>query len=130
MEKIKTTYGRLTDRPPGRAEMDDEQSIWSAERLRALIGDELPGTDIIAVSNREPYIHNRTDDGIELQTPASGLVTALEPVMQACGSADLFGKMHRLVLESVMSAEFSPCRRRRLQKHELAGAARQDCHKR
>jgi trehalose 6-phosphate synthase len=70
---------------PSRAEMDDEQSIWSAERLRALIRDELPGTDIIAVSNREPYIHNRTDDGIELQIPASGLVTALEPVMQACG---------------------------------------------
>jgi trehalose 6-phosphate synthase len=70
---------------PSRAELDDEQSIWSAERLRTFIGDELPGTDIIAVSNREPYIHNRSNGGIELQLPASGLVTALEPVMKACG---------------------------------------------
>jgi trehalose 6-phosphate synthase len=36
-------------------------------------------------SNREPYIHNKTDSGIVLQTPASGLVSALEPVMRACG---------------------------------------------
>ena len=38
------------------------------------------------VSNREPYIHNRTDGGeITLQIPASGLVSALEPVVRACG---------------------------------------------
>jgi trehalose 6-phosphate synthase len=70
---------------PNRAELDDEQSTWSAERLRTFIEEELPGAEIIAVSNREPYIHNRSDDGIILQLPASGLVTALEPVMKACG---------------------------------------------
>ena len=36
------------------------------------------------VSNREPYIHVRTRNVIEVQRPASGLVTALEPVMRAC----------------------------------------------
>jgi trehalose 6-phosphate synthase len=65
---------------PSRAEMDDEQSIWSAERLRALIRDELPGTDIIAVSNREPYIHNHTDNGIELQIPACAVIRRRFPV--------------------------------------------------
>jgi trehalose 6-phosphate synthase len=42
------------------------------------------GNDVIIVSNREPYIHVKTDDGIKVQHPASGLVTALEPVMRAC----------------------------------------------
>ena len=37
------------------------------------------------MSNREPYIHVRApDDTIDVQRPASGLVTALEPVMRAC----------------------------------------------
>jgi trehalose 6-phosphate synthase len=37
------------------------------------------------VANREPYIHERTPAGeIALFHPASGLVTALEPVMRAC----------------------------------------------
>jgi hypothetical protein len=30
---------------------------------------ELHGNDVIAVSNREPYIHVRTPDGIHLQHP-------------------------------------------------------------
>ena len=36
------------------------------------------------VSNREPYIHVATPDGIEVRRPASGLVTAVEAVMRAC----------------------------------------------
>jgi trehalose-6-phosphate synthase len=40
---------------------------------------------MIVVSNREPYIHNRGDDGRPLvQFPASGMVTALEPIVRAC----------------------------------------------
>jgi trehalose 6-phosphate synthase len=40
----------------------------------------------MVVSNREPYIHNHGKDGeIALQIPASGLVSAMEPVMRACG---------------------------------------------
>jgi len=58
---------------------------WSPDSLRSLLRDELPGAEILVVSNREPYIHNRAGDQILLQRPASGLVTALEPVMRACG---------------------------------------------
>jgi trehalose 6-phosphate synthase len=36
------------------------------------------------VSNRQPYVHNWRDQKIEVQVPASGLVSALEPVMRAC----------------------------------------------
>jgi len=60
------------------------QQGWTKDRLRAVLHGELHGTDIIIVSNREPYIHVRTPEGIRLQRPASGLVTALEPVMRAC----------------------------------------------
>ena len=61
------------------------QVEWSPQTLRVLLGQELPGAEVLVVSNREPYIHNRTDSGIEMQIPASGLVAALEPVMRACG---------------------------------------------
>jgi trehalose 6-phosphate synthase len=45
----------------------------------------LPGAEVLVVSNREPYIHVHSDGGIIVQTPASGVVSALEPVMRACG---------------------------------------------
>lgn len=58
---------------------------WSPKTLSQLLVEELPGVEILVVSNREPYIHNRSEDGkIELQLPASGLVSALEPVMRTC----------------------------------------------
>jgi trehalose 6-phosphate synthase len=58
---------------------------WSPETLRRLLLEELPGAQIMVVSNREPYIHNHVNNTVALQIPASGLVTALEPVMRACG---------------------------------------------
>ncbi|NLH80547.1 MAG: trehalose-6-phosphate synthase, partial [Phyllobacteriaceae bacterium] len=62
------------------------QVDWSPDTLRRLLLEELPGSQVLVVSNREPYIHNRAKDGsIELQLPASGLVSALEPVMRTCG---------------------------------------------
>ena len=58
---------------------------WNPDTLRNLLKSELPGAEVIVVSNREPYIHNREGDGIRIQRPASGLVTALEPIVRACG---------------------------------------------
>ncbi|MBI5890262.1 MAG: trehalose-6-phosphate synthase [Nitrosomonadales bacterium] len=63
---------------------DENQVTWSPESLRAILHAELRGEDVIVVSNREPYIHQRRGDRIEVQQPASGLVTALEPIMRAC----------------------------------------------
>lgn len=61
------------------------QVDWSPETLHLLLEKELPETEVIVVSNREPYIHNRINGETVLQIPASGLVAALEPVMRACG---------------------------------------------
>ncbi len=58
---------------------------WSPDSLRTLLRNELPDAEVLVVSNREPYIHNQEDDGTAMQRPASGLVTALEPIMRACG---------------------------------------------
>ena len=59
---------------------------WSPETLQALIGRELANSQVIVVSNREPYIHERDESGeITVRRPASGLVTALEPITRACG---------------------------------------------
>ncbi len=59
--------------------------VWSPARLRDVLARNLPGSEVLVVANREPYIHDRRDDGsIRVQHPASGLVTALEPVVQAC----------------------------------------------
>jgi trehalose 6-phosphate synthase len=57
---------------------------WSPQTLRTILDDELPGAQVIVVSNREPYIHNRSGDGVKLVVPASGLVSALEPITRAC----------------------------------------------
>jgi trehalose 6-phosphate synthase len=63
---------------------DESQINWSAETLRAILRNDLKGEEVLIVSNREPYIHMRRNERIEVQRPASGLVTALEPVMRAC----------------------------------------------
>jgi trehalose 6-phosphate synthase len=60
------------------------ESAWNAERLRRLLATELHDQEIIVVSNREPYLHERDGDRIVVRRPASGLVTAIEPVMRAC----------------------------------------------
>lgn len=63
---------------------DESQVTWTPEALRTILHSELSGEDVIVVSNREPYIHQRRGERIELTRPASGLVTALEPIMRAC----------------------------------------------
>lgn len=68
-----------------RRTIDGVHIDWSPETLKRAVGSELPGVDIIVVSNREPYIHNRIDGQIAVQIPASGLVSALEPVIRSCG---------------------------------------------
>jgi trehalose 6-phosphate synthase len=59
---------------------------WSPERLHGTLAEAVGGEGVIVVANREPYVHERDRDGrIRVRHPASGLVTALEPVMRACG---------------------------------------------
>jgi len=58
---------------------------WTKQKLQKLVTDRFNGVKLIAVSNREPYIHSRTPAGIECRTPASGLTVALDPILRASG---------------------------------------------
>jgi trehalose 6-phosphate synthase len=100
----------LRGRPPGAQRPDDDQRFsaaaplasvsgpidvdswagpddgpWTAQRLRHTLITHLQGERVIVAANREPRIHDWTDDAqMIMRHPASGLVTALEPVMRAC----------------------------------------------
>jgi trehalose-6-phosphate synthase len=63
---------------------DEAQVSWGPDSLRAILREDLKGEEVLIVSNREPYVHVRREDRVAVQRPASGLVTALEPVMRAC----------------------------------------------
>jgi trehalose 6-phosphate synthase len=65
---------------------DSNASLWTAERLRVSLRNKLRDKRLFVVSNREPYMHiyNGKDKAIQVIIPASGLVTALEPVLLAC----------------------------------------------
>jgi trehalose 6-phosphate synthase len=63
---------------------DHDQLAWTPETLREILHNDLRGEEVIVVSNREPYIHVRQNGAVTVWRPASGLVTALEPVMRAC----------------------------------------------
>ena len=75
----------LAQRTTAAALEGDRDGRWTRERLRSALIEHLDEDGLVIVANREPYIHVKHADGhIEVQHPASGLVTALEPVMRAC----------------------------------------------
>jgi trehalose 6-phosphate synthase len=63
---------------------DESQMSWTPATLKKILHDHLAGDEVLIVSNREPYIHIWHEQQIEVQVPASGVVTALEPIMRAC----------------------------------------------
>ncbi len=60
------------------------ESIWTPERLRIHVQGTLQEKPLFVVSNREPYMHLHRGKSVEAIVPASGLVTALEPILRAC----------------------------------------------
>jgi trehalose 6-phosphate synthase/phosphatase len=66
-----------------RLEIDFHEN-WTPQALQQVVRDHLGAPEVFIVSNREPYIHNSTPSGPVVQVPASGMVTALEPIMRAC----------------------------------------------
>jgi alpha,alpha-trehalose-phosphate synthase [UDP-forming] len=84
---------------------------WTKERLKAFVSSILKERTIFLVSNREPYIHKKDGNKIVSYVPASGMVTALEPVMQACGGlwiAHGSGSADRLVVDKKDKVEVPP----------------------
>jgi trehalose-6-phosphate synthase len=61
------------------------ESVWTEERLKQFVKIRFGDRPVFIVSNREPVSHVREGRSIRTFRPASGLVTALEPIMVACG---------------------------------------------
>lgn len=75
----------LLDRLATEEQADLRGGVWTPERLKLTLNRHLHGERLIVMANREPYIHNRIATGaIQVLHPASGLVSALEPVLRAC----------------------------------------------
>lgn len=75
----------LVDRIMVERETEMEGGAWTPQRLKLTLKRHLQGERVVIVANREPYVHEAQSDGsIKVLHPASGLVTALEPVVQAC----------------------------------------------
>ncbi|HLW25895.1 MAG TPA: trehalose-6-phosphate synthase, partial [Steroidobacteraceae bacterium] len=67
-----------------RLEIDFREN-WTPQALRQVVRDHLRSSQVLIVSNREPYVHHYDADHRPVaRVPASGMVTALEPIMRAC----------------------------------------------
>ncbi|MBS3913001.1 MAG: trehalose-6-phosphate synthase [Bacteroidetes bacterium] len=61
------------------------EAIWTPERLKIEMRNLLHNRMMVVVSNREPYMHIRSGKEIKCIVPASGMITAMEPILKACG---------------------------------------------
>ena len=59
--------------------------IFGQGDLRELIESRLRNFRVLVVANREPYIHIYKNGSPHCILPASGMASALDPVMRACG---------------------------------------------
>ena len=86
-----------------RMRLEKLDSPWTAERLKEFIKAYVKDRPIFVVSNGEPYVNTRGKNGIEWTVPAGGLITALEPVMEATGGvwiAQGSGEADKLVVDA------------------------------
>ena len=64
-----------------------KEDIWTETKLRDLIRAKLGDNALFVVSNREPYMHvmDESTGKPKCIRPASGVVTAINPILYACG---------------------------------------------
>src|SRR3989338_3240533 len=68
-----------------RMRLEKLDSPWTAERLKEFIKAYLKNRPIFVLSNGEPYVNTKVKNTVEWTVPAGGVVTAIEPIMEACG---------------------------------------------
>jgi trehalose 6-phosphate synthase len=59
--------------------------MWSKQVLHDLVRSRIGDQKLVVVANREPYQHQYAGDQIVCIAPVSGMVTALHPILRACG---------------------------------------------
>ncbi|HSX09038.1 MAG TPA: trehalose-6-phosphate synthase [Candidatus Saccharimonadales bacterium] len=93
---------RIAASEEARLRLKKFDSPWTTERLKAFVTDILKDRKIFVISNREPYVHTKDGNTIDYHSPASGVVTAIEPIMQATGGmwiAQGSGNADKLVVD-------------------------------
>lgn len=82
----KLPYRKITRLISRNPTSSDQAAVgqWDAVTLRDLLSSSMAGDQIIVVSNRQPFTLDRVNGDVTMTQPASGLVTALEPVVRAC----------------------------------------------
>jgi len=58
--------------------------LWTDTSLHDMVRTKLGAARLIVVANREPYSHVFTGAEVQCERPASGMVSALDPVLRAC----------------------------------------------
>lgn len=75
---------RIAAREEARVNLEKLDSPWTGDRLHVFAEQLLKERSLIIVANAEPYTHTREGKDITYFTAASGVNTALDPMMQAC----------------------------------------------
>lgn len=63
------------------------EEVWTEEKLKNLIHAKLGENALYVVSNREPCMHvmDTISETVKCVRPAGGVVTAIHPILSACG---------------------------------------------
>lgn len=80
-----------------------QPGFWNCEMLQELLQNHQGNRKLIVVANREPYIHRFNGEEIECIRPASGMATALHPIVAAAGGtwiAHGSGEADQLVVDA------------------------------
>jgi trehalose-6-phosphate synthase len=81
---LKVARRSLSQKATSRHRADDQ---WTEEKLRNLVHARLGESSLCVVSNREPLMHTYDKNSMSVKTitPAGGVVTAIHPILEACG---------------------------------------------
>lgn len=95
--------------------------------MRAWLGTVYRDESIVVLANREPFRHDLAPDGtIVIRRSGGGLVTALEPLIQACSGvwvAHGAGSADRVVVDERDGRAPPPQHHRRILAHPMATSA-------
>ncbi|MFA5160971.1 MAG: trehalose-6-phosphate synthase [Elusimicrobiales bacterium] len=58
--------------------------MWTKSGLQKLTREKLSDYVFVTASNRQPYVHNNKFGKVTVSRGSGGVITALDPVMQAC----------------------------------------------
>ena len=82
--KLSKLHSKRRTAIPSNETRDVFPNPCDADSLKDLLSTKLVAAQVIVVSNRQPFSHESDGSAAVVVHPASGLITALEPVVRAC----------------------------------------------